>query len=698
MRIGAVGFRLHVYKDIVMSNSNVHAKNSGSCAPLGATHLGSGWWNFAIYSPRQVLRLALGSYETGQPTELIALDPATHRTGDIWHIRVQVREERFVWGWEIEPSSEIPSASRSRYALDPYALLLKTKNHWGKNAWKELSKGSDYLVCVAATETKFPWKSPVHTPLRPDPLVIYETHVRGWTKDPSSNVRHPGTYLGMIEKLPHLKAMGITAIELLPIYEFDESEWKLINPLTNERLFNYWGYSPLSFFAPMQRYGTTADPITTAREVKGFVEACHDQGIAVILDVVYNHTGEGNEHGPAYSLKQIDENTYYIMEKSAFANYSGCGNTLNANHPVVWRLVLDSLRHWACEYRIDGFRFDLASALTRSQTGEPMAEPPVVEAIINDPIVGRCLLIAEPWDAAGLHQTGQFSTLNQRRTPVFREWNDRFRDDVRRFIKGDEGLSGAFACRLCGSEDLFGFCGTPLQSINYINAHDGFSLYDLVSYQSKHNLANGEENRDGMNENASWNCGVEGPTEKQQVLRLRDRQIKNFLVALLFSQGIPMILSGDECHRTKLGNNNTWCQDTPVSWLNWAHVKANHELMTLIATLIKIRKESGCFAWNRFLTPDDIQWHGTKGQSPSWLPQNHLVACTLNDAAHKPRLFLAFNASHEAQEVEIPKHPTGGWRLLVDTAHPEEASQDAPRVTRHTLKMAPYSSAVLYCP
>lgn len=672
----------------------------GTPLPLGATYLGNGWWNFAIYSSRRIVRLALGEYETGTPYELVALDPASHRTGDIWHVSIQVDKERFVWGWEIESTGEVLASSRARYALDPYAPLLKTGNMWGKNCWEQIGRGSEQLICVATTTNTFSWQTPFHAPLRPAHLVIYENHVRGWTRDPSSHVCFPGSYLGMIEKLPHLKALGVTAIELLPIYEFDESEWKLTNPLTGERLFNYWGYSPLSFFSPMQRYGTTSDPIETARELKRLVEACHDENIAVILDVVYNHTGEGNERGPAYSLKLLDEKTYYIMnEDSTFANYSGCGNTLNANHPIVEELILNSLRHWASEYRIDGFRFDLASALTRSQTGAPMSEPSIMEAIIKDPIVGKCLLIAEPWDAAGLHQTGRLFNLNQCRQPALMEWNDRFRDDVRRFMKGDRGMSGAFANRLCGSEDIYGPAGSPLQSVNYITAHDGFSLYDLVSYHEKDNLPNGEQNRDGMNENASWNCGSEGPTEKRHVLHLRDRQVKNFLVALFLSQGNPMMLLGDECHRTKLGNNNTWCQDNPVSWLNWDQVAANQELTALISMLIKIRKESDCFSLNKFLTTEDVEWHGTQAWAPRWNSENHLVACTLNDAEHSPRLFLAFNASSSVLKVEIPKYPSGSWHLAINSSRPQESFLDwnaFPRLTRHTFEMAPYSSLVLY--
>ena len=676
------------------------ATTVGTPSPLGATFLGNGWWNFAIYSPRRIIRLGLGKYEVGTPSDLISLDPTLHRTGDIWHICVQVDKERFVWGWEIEPTGEVFASSRARYALDPYALLLKTGNGWGKNSWEEICRGSEQLICVATTTNVFQWKNPFHTPLRPTHLVIYETHVRGWTRDPSSHVSFPGTYLGMIEKIPHLKALGVTAIELLPIYEFNESEWKLTNPLSGERLFNYWGYSPLSFFSPMQRYGSTPDPIETTRELKLLIEACHDANIAVILDVVYNHTGEGNERGPAYSLKLLDEKTYYIMnEDSTFANYSGCGNTLNANHPIVEELILNSLRHWASEYRIDGFRFDLASALTRSQTGAPMTEPSIMEAIIKDPIVGKCLLIVEPWDAAGLHQTGRLFNLNQCHQPALMEWNDRFRDDVRRFIKGDRGMSGAFANRLCGSEDIYGPDGTPLQSVNYITAHDGFSLYDLVSYHEKSNLPNGEQNRDGMNENASWNCGAEGPTEKHNVLHLRDRQVKNFLIALFLSQGNPMMLLGDECHRTKQGNNNTWCQDTPMSWLNWDQVAANQELITLISILIKIRKESGCFSSNRFLTPEDVEWHGTRAWAPRWNSENHLVACTLNDTSHSPRLFLAFNASSSAHEVEIPRYPSGSWHLAINSSRPQEkysAWEAIPRLTRHAFEMAPYSSIVLY--
>ena len=505
----------------------------GHFAPLGATHLGNGWWNFAVYSPRQVLRLAIGAYETCLPTVLIALDPNHHRTGNIWHIRVQVDKERFVWGWEVEPCSAVSA----RYALDPYAPLLKTGHLWGKSAWETFSSGSEQLLCVAAASPPFPWKTP-YSPLRPDSLVIYEAHVRGFTQDPSSRAVHPGTYLGMIEKIPHLKAMGVTAIELLPVYEFFEGDWKLTNPLTGERLFNYWGYSPLSFFSPMQRYGTTSDPLKTAQELKRLVEACHDEGLAVILDVVYNHTGEGNEEGPAYSLKLLDESTYYIKnEDGSFANYSGCGNTLNANHPIVENLILASLRHWVSEYHIDGFRFDLASALTRSQNGTPMAEPPLIEAIIRDPIVGQALFIAEPWDAGAASDRPILQLKSMPPTGFFR---------VERPVPGRrppvyQGRRGTCRGPLPAGCAGLKTSSAPLERLSAIGqlppAHDGLCLYDIVSYQAKHNEPNGEQNRDGMNDNASWNCGVEGPTEKQHVLHLRDRQIKNFLLPSFSPKG-----------------------------------------------------------------------------------------------------------------------------------------------------------------
>ncbi len=675
-------------------------RNPGSPYPLGATLNENTWWNFSVYSPHRISQLVIGDYATGRAKETFPLDSALNRTGDIWHISIKASEDRLVWGWNVDHENVVRGTKIARLATDPYAKLLKTGNQWGENGWGSLAEDNGVLISVATAPHEFAWSTPSHSPLIPDHLIIYETHVRGCSEHPSSKSKNPGTYLGMIDTLPHLKSLGITAIEILPVFEFDESEWKLSNPVTGERLYNYWGYSPLSFFSPMQRYGTTSDPILTSEEFKRLIAAAHDFGIAVILDVVYNHTGEGNEHGPAYSFKVLDESAYYILDKNAsFTNYSGCGNTLNANHPIVIDLILSSLRHWAIEYRIDGFRFDLASAMTRNQEGVPMVEPSVIEAIVKDPVISKCMLIAEPWDAAGLYQAGSLFSLNQCHENAFMEWNDRFRDDVRKFIRGTPGTSGLFASRLCGSKDIYGRKGFPKNSINYIVAHDGFSLFDLVSYNMKHNLENGEHNRDGMNENFSWNCGEEGPSDHRHINRLRDRQLKNFIVALFLAQGTPMMLMGDECRRSKKGNNNTWCQDSPLSWLNWDEIGSNRDCSRLISTLITLRTETGCFHSDRFLSSDDIQWHGNTLYAPNWDEKNQFVAFSLLKEEKEPCLFIAFNASSVEQSVEIPPLSSGSWHLVVHTS--KSAPNDmycpnkGPKVISHALKMRAHSSLVL---
>jgi isoamylase/glycogen operon protein len=501
----------------------------------------------------------------------------------------------------------------------------------------------------------------------------------------------------MIEKLSHLKRLGVTALELMPIYEFDESEWVRTNPVTKKPLYNYWGYSPLQFFCPMQRYGTTSDPATTAHELKQLVQACHNENISVILDVVYNHTGEGNEYGPAYSFKALAEDVYYLKDHDRrFANYTGCGNTLQANHPVVIDLIIQSLRHWVTEYRIDGFRFDLASALTRDSKGRPLAMSSPLEAIIHDPIVGKCILIVEPWDASGLYQTGNLFELNQQQRPAFLEWNDKFRDEVRIFFTGAPNATGKFATRLCGSEDIYGSTGSPKNSVNYITSHDGFSLYDLVSYHSKCNLENGEDNRDGMSQNHSWNCGHEGPTKNPTILHLRARQVKNMFVALFLAQGVPMFLMGDECYTTKEGNNNAWCQDSNLNWLSWNAIEEHEELSSFISTLISLRKNSHCFDKNRFLSPDDIEWHGRKLGLPSWENDDHLVAFCLKDHEGKPSLFIAFNGSSKEEHVEVPGN--GPWHLVIDTSRPAKKdcfSIENGHKVQQQIRVGPHASIVL---
>lgn len=669
----------------------------GKPYPLGASW-SDGRWNVAVYSTRQLEAIVLGEYGSGAIVEAISLDERINKSGDIWHISILSDDDRLVWGWRLRDSSGIPASFIAPVLVDPYAQLLQTGNSFGDNKWPTALIGA--VLSVADRRPLYKWKSAKASPLCPENLVIYEAHVRGMTKDPSSMVTNPGTYLGLIEKLPHLISLGITALELLPIFEFDETENIHLNPSTGSRLYNYWGYSPLSFFSPMQRYASSSDTVQASIEVKQLIDACHQHGIAVILDVVFNHTGEGNEQGPAYSMKALAESTYYLVDdKGSFMNFSGCGNTVNANHPIITEMIVDSLRHWVLEYRVDGFRFDLASALLRSQCGIPMEFSPLHDAVVHDPIVGNCILIAEPWDAAGLHQTGHFSLLTQKKEPSFMEWNDRFRDDVRDFIQGKKATSGRFATRLCGSQDTYRHFGSPDYSINFITAHDGFSLYDLVSFNQKHNFENGEENRDGMSDNHSWNCGHEGLDAPQPTEQLRRRQAKNFLVALLLSQGSPMLLMGDEVLASKNGNNNAWCHDTPMNWMDWDRIQTHEDILKIIRTLIRVRIASGCFTRKRFLRENDITWHGLELNHPRWDETNHLVSATLNDEMGQERLFLVFNAAAHKQTVAIPPVAVGSWQMIVNTSrlfpHDCYAIEEAPTVSRRSITLSPFSSLVL---
>lgn len=651
----------------------------GSPFPLGASW-NDGWWNFAVYATNEILALITEPYPIN--SERIRIENL-HKTGDIWHIALESDAETLLWGWEVANNT----GTLASIAVDPYARFLLTNNTWKHNRWEELHRGA--LLCLASRthEVSRPGKS-----LRPKSPVIYEAHVRGFTA--SANVQHPGTYVGFIEKLDYLKKMGVNVIELMPIFEFDESEWKKIHPETKKTLCNFWGYSPLHFFCPMQRYGTSNDPFRTAHEVRELTRACHEAGMAVVLDVVYNHTGEGSAEGPSLSLKSLAEDTYYIKNPDGtLSNYSGCGNTLNANHPVVLNLIMDSLRHWVLEYHVDGFRFDLASCLTRDCFGRPMDRPPLLEAIVSDPILRNSLLIAEPWDAGGLYQTGKLFCMNQRGLPKFSEWNDRFRDDIRIFLKGTDGFSGHFAQRLCGSEDIY-TNGSPANSVNYITAHDGFSLHDLVSFNTKHNLENGEHEQDGMVENFSWNCGIEGETRRAAIIHLRERQVKNFLIALLLSRGIPMLLMGDEALLSKGGNNNSWCHDAPINFLPWKSV-----LQGFISVLLTLRNNSSCFHSHRFLTPKDVDWHGTKLSSPRWDEKNRLVAFCLRGEDHKQEVYLAFNASPCNQNICIPP-ADGNWHLIVNTSATESKKSffpldESPIFPDSSAELLPYSSIVL---
>ncbi len=488
-------------------------------------------------------------------------------------------------------------------------------------------------------------------------------HVRGFTRDDSSKVQHPGTYLGLIEKIPYLKELGVNAVELLPIHEFNEKEAVQINPLTKQKLCNYFGYSTVNFFSPMNRYASQSNQDKALIEFKTMVRELHKNGIEVILDVVYNHTFEGNHQGPVLSFRGFDAPAYYMIDAQGnYLNFSGVGNTVNCNHPVSWELILQSLRYWVTEMHVDGFRFDLASILTRGENGAPLAYPPMVEAISRDPILSHTKLIAEAWDAGGLYQVGGFYHGTR-----WSEWNGKYRDVVRRFIKGTPGHKMAFATALCGSQDLYGWGRAPICSVNFITAHDGFSLADLVTYNEKHNESNGEENRDGFDHNDSWNCGIEGHSLNKKIVNLRERQIRNFHFALMISQGIPMVLMGDEYAHTRHGNNNTWCQDNELNWFLWNRLDIRPGFNRFFRSLIQFRKDHPLLKRETFLEDKDITWHGITPDKPEWGNENHLVAFTLN-SDQGPDIYIAFNAGHILQTLTIPPAGTGkNWFWVVNT-------------------------------
>ena len=672
--------------------------SEGSCFPLGPS-FHNNTWNFAITSPHTVKELHIHSLKENKIIGKFPLDPIINRTGNVWHIALSSDEETFLYGFRIETDENVLCSHLSPLVFDPYAPLLKTGHIWGSNRWKDLLKSTGEIISVAHKGEEFPWKNEFFRPQNKE-RIIYEAHVRGMTQKKTFSKNAPGTFLAMIDSLKYLSSLGITTVELLPIYEWDETEWKGKNPFTNKRLYNYWGYSPLSFFSPMQRFGTTDDPIQTAYELKLLIQAAHEHGLEIILDVVYNHTGEGNQHGPAYSYKILDQDSYYIMENDGknFTNYSGCGNTFNANHPIVSDLILASLRHFVLEYHVDGFRFDLASILTRNQMGLPTTEPDIIQRIIQDPILSKTVLITEPWDAAGLHQTGALYRLNQRKTPFFSEWNDRFRDDVRQFISGDDQKKGAFATRVSGSNDLYE--EHPSLSINFVTSHDGFSLHDLVTYNEKHNLENGENNQDGTNANYSWNCGIEGSTSHRSIQNLRRRQKINFFVALFTSFGTPMILMGDEYGASRAGNNNSWCQDCEENYFDWKIVEKDPELVRLIKTLTYVRKASSCFLEGQTANDTTITWHGADTHAPNWAEDSSFIAYSLKNSLGEIKLFVAFNSSEKTVPVHIPRYPSSAWHTIVNSSkNPPKAIfllEDAPIISSSVISMKPHSSLLLY--
>lgn len=663
----------------------------GSPYPLGATLFPNGF-NFALATfHATTVSLCLIRQGETVPFAEFPLDPHLNCTGDVWHILVAEIPESTGYAYRIDGNDTL--------TLDPYAKGVCSTNIWRSPPLPppDTTHVPDYHPIGWIPQTiSFDWQGDKHPNIPLDKLVIYEMHVRGFTNHPSSKVEHPGTFLGLIEKIPHLIELGINAVEFLPLFEFNEFEYLKANPLTGVRLHNYWGYSTVNFFSPMLRYSTSPDPGVAIQEFKLMVRELHRHGIEVILDVVYNHTSEGDERGPSYCYKNLDNNSYYMLDSEGnYLNYTGCGNTFNCNHPLVRNLIIKSLRYWLIEMHVDGFRFDLASVLMRGRNGEPLENPPLIESISEDPFLKSCKLIAEPWDATGFYQVGDFYL----ECPRWCEWNGQYRDTVRRFIRGDNGMIGTFATRLAGSQDLYS-TRTPLNSINFVTSHDGFTLHDLVSYNIKHNIENAENNRDGSDHNDSWNCGVEGQTEDKELLALRQRQMRNLHLALMVSQGIPMISMGDEYAHTKLGNNNTWCQDNDLNWFLWDQLEENRYFFRFFSKLIEFRQSHRLLHLGRFLTNQDITWHGLKPESPKWSAGNHFLAFTLIDLENHQDLYIAFNASNQTQRATLPSPPEHKrWTLVVNTANlpPDDFYEAgrAPYIEETELTFIPFSAVML---
>jgi isoamylase len=658
---------------------------AGDPLPLGARQRGDGV-NFALFS-RHATRVWLLLFDDpydAEPTRAIELMPPHHRTGDVWHIWVQGVGPGQLYAYRVEGPycpEEGHRFNPNRLLLDPFASAI-TCRPWRfdqalgydpMSPQQDLSRAetdnTGAMPKCVFTQEHFHWaESP--PPRRPwSETVIYETHVRGCTIHPSSGVAHPGTYHGLIEKIPYFKDLGITAVELMPVQEYNESQVLRADPETGEPLRNYWGYDPIAFTAPEGTYCSRGVKGHQKLEFKEMVSAFHEVGIEVIVDLVLNHTAEGDEHGPTFSFRGLDNTIYYMLDEHNpryYEDYTGTGNTISASHPVVRDFILDVLRYWVTEMHVDGFRFDLASVLGRDRHGNLLSNPPLLETIAEDPILRGVKIIAEAWDAGGAYQVGSFSECR------WAEWNGRFRDDVRRFWRGDEGTVGLFASRICGSADLYQPSGKgPESSVNFVTCHDGFTLNDLVSYRYKHNEANGEDNQDGEDENYSDNCGWEGETDDPEIGAIRQRQIKNFLLTLFISRGVPMLLGGDEFRRSQRGNNNAYCQDNEISWYDWSLPRRHQDIQRFARGMIAFRSAHPVLRKEAFYTEADICWFSPGGARPNWSdPEERRLACLiLGDG--EPGLYLMFNAGAEAAAFVLPAPSrAGSWRRAVDTSRP----------------------------
>ncbi len=639
----------------------------GKPEPLGTSKYGNGI-NFAIHARDiKTITLIIHPESRGDDMIEIPLDPQKNRAENIWHIMIEDLPKSFSYNYKLRQNLADPPL----IVNDPYARILQ-----GRNLWAAPRNSLPIYRCLH-TESTFNWEEDVSPSILPADTIIYELHVRGFTQDQSSGVKARGTFLGLTEKIPYLKSLGITTVELLPICEFDETIVDRKNPLNGKQLFNYWGYDPLGYFAPKTSYAWNSDRDGPIIEFKTMVKEFHRAGLEVILDVVYNHTGEGPQDGPTYSFRALDETGYYMVDKTGYyQNFTGCGNTFNCNHPLVQNLIIDSLRYWVMEMHVDGFRFDLASILSRGKNGPAMKNPPLLTKINSDPILSKTKLIAEAWDAAGLYQVGAFPGGKR-----WAEWNDKFRDTIRRHVRSDEGVIPELATRISGSSDLFRPGGrSPNHSINFITAHDGFTLNDLVSFNQKRNKMNGEDNRDGANENFSSNYGKEGPSTDSRINKLRLKQMKNMFCLLLLSQGTPMIVAGDEFGRTQQGNNNPYCQDNEISWVDWEQLEKNADLFRFFKFLIEFRKEHPSLRREHFFDEESAQdseiiWYNSDLKSPQWSGRLFSLAFHLAGNKKDSDIYVISNSAKETKYFKLPKLVRElSWTLSIDTskASPED--------------------------
>ncbi|MHB1296283.1 MAG: glycogen debranching protein GlgX [Anaerolineae bacterium] len=676
--------------------------------PLGATPLGDGV-NFSLFSRNatSVQLLLFDRYDQDSPTHTVPLEPPAHKTYYYWHAEVRGIGHGQIYAYRVDGPyhpEEGRRFNRHKVLVDPYARAVAYGANWSRaKAHGFFDNTASALKGAVVDLSGYDWEgdAPLQRPM--ESTILYETHVCSLTAHASAKAAAPGTYAGVIEKIPYLRDLGVTAVELLPVQQFDPQEVTRVNPLTGDDLENYWGYAPVAFCAPHLGYSRSGDAGRVADEFRDMVKALHKAGIEVILDVVFNHTAENDETGPTISFRGLENEAYYILkaDRRYYHDYSGCGNTISANHSVVRRLIVDCLLHWVLDFHVDGFRFDLASVLSRDEYGEPLIGSPILWQIESEPALAGTKLMAEAWDAAGLYELGSFTGDR------WAEWNGRFRDDIRRFVRGDLGMVRDFAWRMTGSFDIFrgkqGFASH--RSINFVTCHDGFTLADLTAYSTKHNDANGENNHDGADENYSWNCGVEGETGDKAIQALRRRQQKNLMALLIMARGTPLLLGGDEFARSQLGNNNAYCQNNEISWFDWCLLEENADLHRFVRGLIAFRRRHPTLTEDHLLVgksyedalTERVSFHGVHLNQPDWGHASHSLAMRLAPVQDDVCVYIIANAFVEPLTFELPGDVH--WKRLVDTSLPSPqdlvAEGDAPRMRMNSYQAGPRSVVIL---